>query len=205
MTESTKPHNKLPTKALIIGCAVLFLASIILVLLALGIFTRSLVITIEPDEVAVVLSPYEPHGYSEVPWTPGKHMLRPMEKVEIFKVSHQVFSSSSTDCNCGPDFVTLRAQDGVEVVIDYQVVYVIDSKRVVELYRVWQHKYQDGFVRPQSKQVTKQVARQYASNEIALTKREEIERAIFSRLESEFSEAHLILLEFKISDVRLND
>jgi hypothetical protein len=174
-------------------------------LFALGVFTRSLIITLGPDEVAVVLSPYEPNGYSQVPLTPGKHMLRPMEKVEIFKTSHKVFSSSSTDCSCGPSSVTLRAQDDVEVVIDYQLVYVINAKQVVQLYRVWQHMYQDGFVRPQSQRVTEEVASQYASNEIALTKREEIEEAIFSQLESDFSKAYLILLEFKISEVRLND
>jgi hypothetical protein len=84
-------------------------------------------------------------------------------------------------------------------------VYVINPKQVVELYRVWQHSYEEGFVRPLSKQITREVTSQYTSNEIALTNRDEIEQVIFSRLESEFSEAYLIILEFNISDVHLND
>jgi len=205
MTELTNPKSKSPAKRLIIGCVVLFAAFLIFISLAVGIFTRSLIITLEPDEVAVLLTPHEPEGYSKTPLTPGRHMLRPAEKVEMFKVSREVFSSASTDCNCGANSVTFRAQDEVEIIIDYQVVYVIDAKQVVKLYLLWRHSYQDGFVRPQSKRVTKEVASQYTSNEIALTKRDEIEQAIFSRLEADFSEAYLILVEFKISDVRLSD
>src|SRR5512145_3177853 len=178
MAESTNPQTKSPAKRLIIGCVVLFAVSLIFVLLAVGLLTRSLIITIAPDEVAVLLTPHEPGGYSKTPLTPGRHMLRPAEKAEIFKVSKEVFSSASTDCNCGPNSVTLRAQDNVEVVIDYEVVYVIDAKQVVELYLLWHHSYQEGFVRPQSKRVTKEVASQYTSNEIALTERDKIEQAI---------------------------
>jgi hypothetical protein len=207
MTEITETKSKFSVKGFIIGCSVLFLGLVILALLALGIFTRSFLITLEPDEVGVVISPYEPSGYSEIPFTPGRHMLRPAESVEIFKVTKESFLSSSTNCNCGSigsNSVNLRAKDGTEITIDYQITYAIDSKQVVKLYRTWQHRYRDGFVIPKSKQVVEEITSQYTSNEIALTKREEIEKKIFSQLESDFSESYLILFEFKIDDVRLN-
>jgi hypothetical protein len=206
MAELIESEGNFSVKKLFTGCSAVILGFVVLVLLALGIYARSLLVTLEPDEVAVVLSPYEPNGISEIPLTPGKHMLRPTESLEIFKVSKEVFLSSSTDCNCGSNgsnSVNLRAKDGVEIIIDYRVVYVIDSKQVVKLCQVWQHRYQDGFVIPKSKQVVEEITRQYASNEIALTKREEIEKEIFSKLESDFSESYLILFEFKMDDVRL--
>ena len=207
MAEIIETKSKFSAKRIIIGCSALFLGFVILALLALGVFARSFLITIGPDEVGVVISPYEPSGYSEIPLTPGRHMLRPAESVEIFKVSKEVFLSSSSNCNCGSNnsnSVSLRTKDGAEIIIDYQIKYVIDPKQVVKLYKIWQHRYQDGFVIPQSKQVVEEITSQYTSNEIALTKREEIEKEIFSQLESDFSEQYLILFEFKIDDVRLS-
>jgi regulator of protease activity HflC (stomatin/prohibitin superfamily) len=201
ITAETK--SKLSNKWLVIGCG-LFLGLTILVLLVFGVFLKSLFITIGPDEVAVVISPYESDGIIDIPWTPGNHMLRPAEKVEIFKATREVYSSASTDCNCGATPVTIHALDGVEIILNYQVTYAINSKQVVKLYQMWQHRYQEGIVVPKSKEVVEVIASQYTSNEIALTKREEIEKEIFSRLESDFSESYLILFEFKIDDVRLN-
>jgi regulator of protease activity HflC (stomatin/prohibitin superfamily) len=196
--------SKFSGKKIIIGCSVLFLGLVMLVLLAAGIFARSLIVTLEPDEVAVLLSPYEPSGISETPLTPGRHFLQPTERLEIFKVSREKYLSASNDCNCASQSVAFLTKDGIEVIIDYQVTYVIDAKQVVKLYQTWQHRYQDGFVAPKSKQVVEEVSSQYTSNEIALTKREEIEKEIFSQLESDFSEQYLILFEFKIDDVRLS-
>jgi regulator of protease activity HflC (stomatin/prohibitin superfamily) len=205
MTEITEEsRRKFSGKKIIIGCSVLFSGLVTLALLAAGIFARSLIVTLEPDEVAVVLSPYEPNGISETPLTPGRHFLRPTERLEIFKVSREKFLSASTDCNCPSQPAAFRTKDDIEVIIDYQVTYVIDANQVVKLYQTWQHRYQDGFVAPKSKQVVEEVASQYTSTEIALTKRNEVEEEIFSRLKSDFSESYLIVLEFKINDVRLS-
>ncbi|NOT03566.1 MAG: hypothetical protein HOP27_03090 [Anaerolineales bacterium] len=206
ITEETK--SKFSVKRFGIGCGALFLGIVILALLALGIYVRSLIVFLEPDEYAVVISPFEPNGIREMPLTPGRQILRPMESLEIFKISREVFVSSSTDCNCsanGTNSVKLRAKDGVGIIIDYRITYVINAEQVIKLYQTWQHRYQNSFVIPTSRQVVKEITSQYTSNEIALTKREEIEKKIFSRLESDFSGAYLILFEFKIDDVRLNE
>jgi hypothetical protein len=205
MTEVTERKSRFSVKWLVIGCSVLFLGIVVLALLAFGVFVRPLFITIGPDEVAVLITPYESNGYSEMPLTPGNHMLRPGERAEIFKFTREVYVSSTDDCNCGSTgAVTFRANDGVEIIINYQVTYAINSEQVVNLFREWRHDYRNGFVIPQSKKIIKEIASQYPSGEIALTKKNEIEQAIFSRLESEFSKTYLILFEFKIDDVRLN-
>jgi regulator of protease activity HflC (stomatin/prohibitin superfamily) len=202
MATLSNSRSKFSAKYLIVGCGIVLLASSFIALLAIGIFVRSLFITIEPEQVAVVISPYEPTGYLETPLTPGNHMLRPLEKVEVFKVAREVFSSSSTDCNCGSNSVTLHTKDGRDISIDYRVTYAIEPKQAVKLYQIWRHDYQVQFVVPHSKKVLSEVASKYTSDEIALSRRDEIEQAVVSRLEPDFSEAYLILLEFKISDVR---
>jgi regulator of protease activity HflC (stomatin/prohibitin superfamily) len=114
-----------------------------------------------------------------------------------------VYVSSSHDCDCGSTSVTLSAQDGVDVIIDYRVLYVINPEKVVFLHRTWQHMYQDEFVIPMAKRIVEQVASKYPSNEIALIKRADIEKEIFQLLELEFSKSYLELFEFGIEDVRL--
>ena len=197
MAETTEPQSKFSEKRFVIGCIVLFLSSVVLILFPLGIYARSLFITIQSDEVAVVLSPNAPNGISEIPLTPGNHFVSPLDKLEIFNFSKE-------NCGCGPDLVTFHSKEGAEIFVDYQITYSINPEQVVKLYQAWQHRYQDGFVIPQSIKIIEEVASQYTSSEIALTKRNEVEQAIFSRLKSDFSESNLIVFEFKIDDVRLN-
>jgi len=204
MAEIIETKNKFSLKGFGIGCVVVFLGFVVLVLLSLGIYARSLFITIQPDEVAVVLSPNAPNGISETPLTPGNHFLSPLDQLEIFNFSREKYLSSSTNCNCGTEPVTFHAKDDAEILIDYQVTYSINPEQVVKLYQVWQHRYQNGFVIPRSVKIIEEIASQYTSSEIALTKRNEVEQAVFSRLKSDFSDSNLILFEFKINDVRLN-
>jgi regulator of protease activity HflC (stomatin/prohibitin superfamily) len=209
MNRIEKEHkNNFPIMGFFIGCSAIFLGILILGLLVLGFVARSLFITIGPEEVAVVISPYEPGGYVKTPLTPGNHFVRPLEQVVVIKTSRQDYSSTSTDCNCGSAdsrSVDIRTTDDVDIIIDYQLTYIINAKQAVKLYHTWQNRYQDEFVIPQSKKITQEIASKYTSNEIALTKRGEIEKAIFSSLEPDFAEAYLVLLEFKIIDVRLKD
>ena len=182
MEEITETKSKFPVKGFIIGCSVLFLGFVVLALVGLGVFTRSLIVTIEPDEVAVVLSPYEPNGIREIPLTPGRHLLDPFDKFEIFNFGREKYLSSSANCNCGSEPVIFHTKDGAEILINYQITYSINAEQVVNLYNIWQHRYQDGFVIPHSKQIVEEITSQYTSNEIALAKRKEIEKKYFYNL-----------------------
>jgi regulator of protease activity HflC (stomatin/prohibitin superfamily) len=208
MTTNTKHNKRFPIKGFMIGCSGLFLIIMILTLLIVGIYVRSLFITIGPDEVAVVITPYNSMGLGEMPLTPGIHMLRPLEEVKIYKDAKQVYLSSTTmNCNCGPidaGPVAFRTKDDIDIIMDYQITYSIDPKQVLNLHHSWQDRYQDDFVIPRSKKITQEIANQYTSNEISLTKRDEIEEKIFSQLGADFTDTFLILYKFKIVDVRLN-
>jgi regulator of protease activity HflC (stomatin/prohibitin superfamily) len=204
MTEVTAGKSKFPFKWLALGCGIVF---VILIIIPVAVFTsiiRPLFITIEPDEVAVLISPYEPGGYRAEPLRPGNHMLRPLEAIERYKVVRETYDSSSSDCNCGSSgAVSLNAGDNVDVLINYHVTYAIDPDQALKLYMEWRHDYQRHFVVPRLMEVIEEIAGQYTSNEISLTKKEQIEKEVYSRLEEEFPKACLILLGFKIDDVRL--
>jgi hypothetical protein len=118
-----------------------------------------------------------------------------------------VYSSKDFCNNCSNETgsVYLRATDDVDLVLDYKVVYVINRDQVVELFKAWRYRYQDDFVIPQSKRITKDVASYYSSDEIALYKKVGIDQEIFNQLESLFLENYLILLEYEIADIRLDE
>jgi len=204
MTESTGTKRNSPFKWIALGCGVILLIVIVLGITAFNAIIRPLFITIEPDEVAVLISPYEPGGYREEPLRPGNHMLRIGEAIERYKVLKETYDSSLNDCNCDSSgAVTFSAKDDVQMELNYHVTYAIDTDQVLKLHMEWRHNYQKYFVIPRSKEITQEIVSQFTSGEIALTKKDEIEKEIFSRLESEIPKAYLILLKFKIDDVRL--
>jgi regulator of protease activity HflC (stomatin/prohibitin superfamily) len=192
---------------LLIGCSVVSFSLVCGLFLLAQSYLNSLVITIGPEERGVVISPYEPTGYVPTPLASGKRMLRPGERVEIYKIVRETYSSLSEPSCCTDEAgaVIVHAKDNTAVTVDYQIVFAIDPEQLVQLHLTWQHLYKKGFVIPQTRQAVAEAAGAYTSAEIALSKRDEIEQIIVTELEPLFSEEGLILLEFRLVDVRLRD
>lgn len=204
MTEVTARKSKFPFKWFAIGCGVLFFCVICLVISAFNVFIRPLFITVGPDEVAVIVSPYEETGYRMEPLHPGNRMLRPGEQAYFLKTTKATYNSSKDNCNCDSSGAAIvHTRDGVDMIVNYHVTYSVDPNQAVQLFIEWRDRYQKDFVVPISRGITKKIASQYTSGEIALTRKNEIEKEIFSQLEPRFSETFLFLFDFKIDDVRL--
>jgi len=204
MTDLSGRKGGFSGRQLLIGGLSLLLSGCII--LVLWVFVRPLFITIGPDEVGVVISAFSPGGINPTVLLPGNHMLQFGERAEIFKTSRVVYSSTSTDCDCGSSAsraAVFKTKDGVKTSLNYQLTYAINPEKVINLYREWYHTYPTEFVIPVSKRVVMEAASQYTSSAMALMKRSEIEQAVFSRLEPVFSEFHLVLFEFKIDDIQL--
>ena len=205
MTDSSVRKGGFSGKQLAIGgCSILFSGCLIL---TLWIFVRPLFVSIGPDEIGVVISAFSPDGINPTALMPGNQLLSFGERAEIFKTSKVVYSSTSTDCNCGSSAsraVVFKTKDGVKTSIHYQLSYAINPDEVINLFREWYHTYPTEFVIPVSKRVVMEAASQYTSSDMALMKRSEIEQAVFSRLEPTFSENHLVLFEFKIDEIQLD-
>ncbi len=204
MKESTERKTNFPAKWLAIGCGFLLFSAICLVISALINFIRPLFITVGPDEVAVVVSPYEPTGFRMEPLHPGNHLLRPWESEYFLKITKTTFDSSKNGCDCdSTGAVTVHTRDGVDMKVNYHVTYSVDPNQAVNVFMMWKDRYQKDFVIPLTRLIIDKVASQYASGELALTKKDVIEKEVFSQLEPRFSETFLFLFDFRIDDVRL--
>lgn len=205
MAKEKKGQLSTSTKHFLIGCGTLFAGIIFVVFFVAQNYLHSFFITIGPDERGIVISPFETTGYLKEPLTPGNRMIKPGESVEIYKTSRETYSSSfDTDCcNNGSGAANIVAKDGIRIMANYRIVYVIDTKQLIMLHINWYHRYKQEFAIPQSKLIVEEVSSDYASGEIALSKKEEIEQSIFTELESAFSKEGLILIDFKFEDINL--
>ena len=205
MANEIKKQFPTSTKRFLIGYGALFVGLSCIVLFVAQNYLRVLFITIGPDERGVVISPFETTGYLEEPLTPGNRMIRPGEQVEIYKIGRETYSSSSeiSCCNDDSNIAIIDAKDGVIITANYRIVYSVDAKQVTMLHINWQHRHKKEFVIPLSKLIVEEISSKYASDEIALSKKEEIEQAIFTELNSAFSKEGLILFDFKFEDINL--
>jgi regulator of protease activity HflC (stomatin/prohibitin superfamily) len=179
------------------GCSLLLLLALVIVV---GVSAKSIVY-IEPDEMGVVLSPYEKAGIRPEALEPGRHAVRPGERVVVYNVLPETYTTQSN--SAGLDSIRARASGGEELSIDVSATYVVDPSRVPNLYLHWQDRYPNELVRPLVRQTTRDLLSQYTANEISAD-RPRIELAIFEVLGSGFTKNDLILLEFYITNVQHN-
>lgn len=129
-----RSSRKQPTKglsSLLIG--VLVFAMVVSVISAGIVF-------IEPNERAVVVSPYgfrAPNGYLEEVLTPGLRWIVPGETERIYSISRQTYTMSAGTSEgqlSGDDSIRARTKDGQEVFIDASVIYQVDPTKVISLH-----------------------------------------------------------------------
>ena len=205
---TTKQSQRSTTvKFLLIGCGALSVLLLCGLIVVAQNFVRPLFVTIGPDEVGVVISPFEVTGLLERPLTSGNHMIRLGEHVEIYKISRETFSSSSAPgcCTDGSGGAVIHAKDDKTITAYYQIVYGVDPQQVIKLHQNWQHHYKSDYVIPQSKRTIEKIAGAYSSDEIIFTRKAEIEQSIFTELSLAFSEEGLYLSDFKFGDIRLKE
>jgi regulator of protease activity HflC (stomatin/prohibitin superfamily) len=99
----------------------------------------------------------------------------------------------------------VRTKDGQQVYIDASVIYSVDPKKAIDLYRTWRKTYEEGLVRPQSRGVIRDISSQYGIEEIVSTKRGEMEKQITDQLTKIFADNNLILQDFVLRNIRFSD
>jgi regulator of protease activity HflC (stomatin/prohibitin superfamily) len=163
---------------------------------------------IEPDQMAVVITANQ-GGIRPEPLTAGIHFVIPVvERVEIYSILRQTYTMSAVGTEgavSGDDSIQVRTKDGQQVFIDASVIYSVDPKKAIDLYRTWRMTYEDGLVRPQSRGVIRDVSSQYGIEEIVSTKRAEMEAEITKQLTDIFSKNNLILQDFVLRNIRFSD
>ena len=140
---------------------------------------------------------------------PGLHWIIPViEQVVTYSISNQTYTMSAVSGEGqvqGDDSIRARTKDGQEVIIDASVIYQIDPAKVVPLHIVWQNRYEDGFVRPESRGIIRDAISQYGVEEVVSTKRVEIVNIITEELGRSLAENDLKLLDFVLRDIHFSE
>lgn len=177
------------------GCSLFLIAALMILG---GVFAKSIVY-VQPDEVGVVLSPYEKAGIRPDILASGLHTVRPGERVVTYNVSPETYTTQSN--LAGMDSIRARVSGGEEVLVDVSATYVVDPIRVLDLHVHWQNRYPDELVRPLVRQTTRDLLSQYSLNEVNVDRRR-LELIIFEALGPGFTENDLILLEFYVTNIQ---
>jgi regulator of protease activity HflC (stomatin/prohibitin superfamily) len=168
------------------------------------------IVFIEPNERAVVVSPYgfrAPNGYLEEALTPGLRWIVPGENARIYSISRQTYTMSAASAEgniVGDDSIRARTKDGQEVFIDASVIFQVDSSKVTQLHIEWANRYRDELVRPTTRGIVRDIASQYGIEEIVSTERASLESAITESMEEKFLENNLILVDFVLRDIHFS-
>lgn len=163
---------------------------------------------IEPDQMAVVITAGA-GGIRPDPLNAGIHWIIPfVERVERYSILRQTYTMSAVGTEgqvTGDDSIQVRTKDGQQVYIDASVIYSVDPRKAIDLYKTWRTGFEDGLVRPQSRGVIRDVSSQFGVEEIVSTKRAEMEQQITDQLTAIFEKNNLILQDFVLRNIRFSD
>jgi regulator of protease activity HflC (stomatin/prohibitin superfamily) len=140
---------------------------------------------------------------------PGLHWIVPViEQVETYSISNQNYTMSVTSGEGqvqGDDSIRARTKDGQEVILDASVIYQIDPSKVVQLHIVWQNRYEDGIVRPETRGAIRNAVSQYGVEEVVSTKRAEMVERITEELGDSLARNNLFLIDFVLRDIHFSE
>ena len=185
--------------------------TIVLVLFGLGlvVFFISLgLVFVEPNEVGVIISPYDPNGIRPNPLTAGLHWIIPGERVQRYSISRQTYTMSVVAAEGqveGDDSIRARTRDGQEVYLDCSVIFQIDPAQVVSLHKQWQNRYEDGVIRPLARGVIRDVVSQYNVEEIVSTRRADVEANMRDNMGRNLQENSLMLVQYILRDIHFSE
>jgi len=161
-------------------------------------FKQSLV-DIKQDERGIIISPYEPSGFYRELLKPGRHLIKPGERVMIYSVGSQIYEVAENSIT-GDDPIQSKTKDGKVIQLDVSVTYRIDPETLIDLHIVWQNRYQDNMVRPAVREITRQVIAKFNLSEIP-SRLSEIEGAISKELKARFDDNYLTFERFGIQNI----
>ena len=164
---------------------------------------------IQPDERGVVISAVAPKGYRDQTLQPGLRWVIPFaENVRLYSISRQTYTMSVAPAEGqvqGDDSIRARTKDGQEVNVDASVIFSIDPNKIIQMHIEWQDRYQDAVVRPLARGVIRDLASQYAIEEIVSSKRAEMVQKITDEMSTKLGENNLILIDFILRDIHFTE
>jgi regulator of protease activity HflC (stomatin/prohibitin superfamily) len=180
------------------------IAGAVVVAILLSTVSSGLVF-IQPQERGVVISALQPNGYRTQALQPGLRWIIPFfESVERYSIARETYTMSQTAAEgqlAGDDSIAARTADGQEVFIDASVIYSINPARVVDVHIIWQSRFTDGLIRPQTRGVIRDVASQFGVEEIYSTRRQDFTAQVEAQLTALLDENGLMLNDFVLRNI----
>lgn len=199
----SRTSRKQPARG--IGTAVVVVA----VLAALLSVAGAGVVFVEPFETGVVVTVLADGGLRPEPLHAGLHWVIPFfERVERYPTSRQTFTMARTAAEGetrGELTVEARTSDGQRIFVDSSVIYEIDPTKVIALHQVWQHRYVEELIHPQTRGTIRDAVSQYRVEEVLSSKRFEMAAEITEALRSVLAENGLLLVDFVLRDITFTE
>lgn len=166
------------------------------------------VIIVAPTEVAVVVNTLS--GSVEEPKRAGLHIVIPVsQRVAItYPITQLEYTMSTTDDAGGrvSDVpVEARTSDGQTVLIDVTVIFRIAPDQADDLYLSWNENYLDGFVRPTSRSIIREVVSAYSAEQIYGEARVQLGDDIEEAISARFTEEHLELNDLLVRGITFSE
>lgn len=127
------------------------------------------IVFVEPTETAVVINTLS--GDVGTPLTGGTHVVLPIvQRVAAqYPVTQQEYTMSATaneGSQSGDDSVEARTKDGQTVRFDITIIYRIPAATAGGLYQRWNQNYLNGFIRPTTRSIVRDVVSKYTAEQI---------------------------------------
>ena len=127
------------------------------------------IVFVEPTEVAVVINTLS--GNVDIPLDGGTHVVLPIIQrvAATYPVTQQEYTMSATaneGSQSGDDSVEARTKDGQTVNFDITIIYQIPANTSGGLYKRWNQNYLNGFIRPTTRAIVRDVVSKYTAEQI---------------------------------------
>ena len=141
---------------------------------------------------------------------PGIHVVIPgIQRPIIYDVSQQTYtmSDATNEGNIvGADAIRARSIDGQEVRVDMTVIFNIDATKVRTLHTNWpQRNYVDGFIRPTTRSVVRDIVALLQAEDIYGGSRDAMQQQIFDDLVPQFERQGLIISSALVRDINFSN
>jgi len=195
--KATLSNWKLVFSLAAVGCGSL------ICILVITVIASKIAVFIQPDERAVVVSPYEANGLRKEALAPGLHLLKPFERAVIYNTGEQTYMLTSKQIftetkNLSFDSaLPVRSHDGLGFSLGLVAAYRIDPDKVIDLYLFCTEHCSETLVRPQIRSITRDTILKYDAADLT-TQRPKIERDIYQQVKTVFADNDLVLLDIHI-------
>lgn len=165
------------------------------------------IIVVAPQEVAVVFQTLS--GDLGEPRRAGTHVIIPvLQDATIYPIEQQQYTMSGTESEGqvqGDDAVRGRSGDGQEVIMDITLLYRINPLDVNTVHTNLRNRYEEDFIRPTARGITREVVAGYTAEQIYGDARATMEQEMQERIGELMAVQGLDLVDLLVRDVTFSE